>query len=150
MKKYLFVSLLMLGLSTLFVSCKEEDEFYRRNVTASELESGTATFLQSLGSKKWFFYFKDGYFGYSYFKGKDCVTMSYNYKYTLNGSTLTLNKEGMKCALTLELIHWGNGGGEQLRLVSKDDGSLPHDLEEGYYDKYTAESLAEFAFVERY
>lgn len=151
MKKHLFISLLVLGMSTLFISCEKKDEFFIRNMSASELESGTATFVQRSGSKEWYIYFKNGYFGYAYFKRGEVVTMGHGYKYKLEGDVFTLENKNYKGELTkyslkLDLVHWGNGRGEQLRLVDSSGNNAPYNLEDGYYDKYY-ESLAECAFT---
>lgn len=151
MKKHLFISLLVLGMSVLFISCGEKDEFFMRNMSASELESGTATFVQRSGSEEWFIYFKNGYFGYSYLKRGEVITMGHGYKYKLGGNTFTLEKKNYKGELTkydltLDLVHWGDGKGEQLRLVDLNGDNVPYNLEEGYYDK-SYESLADYAFT---
>ena len=134
--------MLLLTMSMVFLSCEKEekDEFYERDITASELEAGYGTFSKVEGSKTHYLKFKDGILTISVFQGNKCES-AVTWNYSVNGDELYLYNAntimGTKTySLKIEWIHWGKGRGEQLMVVARDGGSVPSGLAEGYYDKY--------------
>lgn len=147
MKKALFL-LAMLPL-ILFVGCsdnEEKDEFYQRQVTSLELESGTATWEIKYGSATHYLLFEEGHLTALEYKNRKFTNRRYFDSYRIEGDSIYLTEKGSygasdkKYALYINLVHWGydkgedGTGGEQL-LIRGDKDNLPYKFQEGYYDK---------------
>lgn len=149
MKKILF-SLLV---APLLFSCagddSEKDTFQQRQVTSTELESGTATYKQTKGYKTYYLVFEKGILE-TWVDRDGKLTDSHRYdKYEIKGDSILLTKkpfmqgvlggETEYYTLYINHVHWGydktpevSVGGDQL-LIKGD--ILPLDFATGYYDK---------------
>ena len=151
-KKTNMKSLLFLMITALmFAGCskdEDKDEFYEKQITANELESGTGTYVMNKGSYTYYLVFKNGGLGYYTYKG-DKFTSIHFVDYSINKNNLNLVKhpymeevlggEKEYYTLYISFVHWGhekttdNGtGGEQL-LIRGDN--YPYEFATGYYDK---------------
>lgn len=145
-------SLLFLMITALmFAGCskdEEKDEFYEKQITANELESGTGTYVMNKGSYTYYLVFENGKLGYYTYKGGK-FTSIHSVDYSINKNDLNLVKhpymeevlggEKEYYTLYISFVHWGhekttdNGtGGEQL-LIRGDN--YPYEFATGYYDK---------------
>ena len=145
-------SLLFLMITALmFAGCskdEDKDEFYEKQITANELESGTGTYVMNKGSYTYYLVFKNGGLGYYTYKG-DKFTSIHFVDYSINKNNLNLVKhpymeevlggEKEYYTLYISFVHWGhekttdNGpGGEQL-LIRGDN--YPYEFAIGYYNK---------------
>lgn len=138
--------------ATLLIGCSSDDdnnkdEFSQRQVTASELESGTATYKQGKGTKTYYLVFKDGALTSWEYQGGEFTNHTY-YKYEIKGDSLYLTKEPylgeildgdtQYYTLYINMVHWGydkttdsGTGGDQL-LIRGDN--VQDKLATGYYD----------------
>lgn len=149
MKKALFL-LVMLPL-ILFAGCsddEEKDEFYQRQVTALELESGTATWETKYGSATHYLLFEEGHLIAFEYKNREFTNRRYFDSYKIEGDSIYLIEKGTYGApdknysLYINIVHWGfdkkdsedSTGGEQL-LIRGDKDKLPYKFRDGYYDK---------------
>ena len=154
MKKIIF--LLIVFIATMFCACSSndnnKDEFYQKQVTLAELESGTATYEMKKGTKTYYLVFEDRYLTYyEYMGGK--FTDNRSVEYSIDGDSIRMVKhpfmedvlggEKEYYSLYINMVHWGfdktsetGTGGEQL-LIRGD--KIPYMLQTGYYDKsYTS------------
>lgn len=135
----------------LFVGCsgdEEKDEFYQRQVTALELESGTATWETKYGSATHYLLFEEGHLTALEYKNRKFTDRRYFDTYKIEGDSIYLTVKGSYGApdksysLYINMVHWGfdkksgedSLGGEQL-LIRGDKDKLPYKFREGYYDK---------------
>ena len=84
-------SLLFLMITALmFAGCskdEDKDEFYEKQITANELESGTGTYVMNKGSYTYYLVFKNGGLGYYTYKG-DKFTSIHFVDYSINKTIL--------------------------------------------------------------
>lgn len=140
-------------LSLLFFSCSSDDdnkdEFSQRKVTASELESGTATYSQKKGTTTYYLVFENSSLHKWEYKGGEFTSHIYYDKYEIKGDSIYLTEkpsyyeelggEIKHYTLYINMVHWGydktadyGSGGDQL-LIRGDN--FPYEFQSGYYDK---------------
>ena len=145
-------NLLLLMITALMIAgCskdEEKDEFYEKQITANELESGTGTYVMNKGSYTYYLVFENGKLGYYTYKGGK-FTSIHSVDYSVNKNDLNLVKhpymeevlggEREYYTLYISFVHWGHEkttdygtGGEQL-LIRGDN--CPYEFATGYYDK---------------
>ena len=151
MKKITF--LLVALMATMFCACSsdddDKDEFYQKQVTATELEAGTATYQMTKGSKTYYLVFDDGALSAYEYKGGKITDSRYYDEYRIEGDSIYLTEkpfmedvlggETKHYSLYINMVHWGNKDSDQL-LIRGDD--VPYMFQTGYYDKsYTSLKL---------
>ena len=139
-------SLFLLAVIFTLLSCSNDDEirdeFSQRNVTAEELESGTATYFQTSASTTYYLVFNDGKMKSYIYKG-GTFTDNRTYDYSIDGDSIHLIKrpfmgdvlggENEYYSLYINMVHWGYlNKGDQLLI--RGDG-VPYNFKTGYYDK---------------
>ena len=89
--------LLLLLLFPLFISCggddEDQDEFYQKQVTNTELESGTATYKQVKGSSTYYLVFENGTLRTWVYKGGKFTDNMYYDKDEIKGDSLYFTKK---------------------------------------------------------
>lgn len=146
--KFVLVALLATVLCACSNNDDNKDEFYQKKVTATELESGTATYKMKKGTKTYYLVFEDGYLTYYEYKGGQ-FTDNRSVEYSIDGDSIRMIKhpymedvlggEKEYYSLYINMVHWGldktsetGTGGDQL-LIRGDN--TPYMFQTGYYDK---------------
>lgn len=140
----MMVALLLAGCS----KDEKKDEFYEKQITAIELESGTATYVMNKGSYTYYLVFENGELGYYKYKGGKFTSIrSVEYSISKNDLNIIdrpymeeiLGGDTKYYTLYISFVHWGferttdyGTGGDQL-LIRGDN--FPYEFETGYYNK---------------
>lgn len=146
MKKitFLFVALI----ATLFCACSDDenkDEYYDKQVTAQELESGTATYRKGDGSKTYYLVFQNGKIISYEWRGKNVDQIFFDYKIEGDSLYISRNRSSVEedyeyHSLYIRMVHWGYDktsdsdyatGGDQLLIRGDKDIYMFHT---GFYD----------------
>lgn len=143
MKKFLFLWAILPMIFACSSSDEEQqDEYYQRAVTASDIESYGGMWSQIKGSHTYYIRFREGKATIYDYKGGEFVDIRGFTKYELKGDSITfeetpiyqeiLGGETKYYTLFINLIHKGGYEEDQL-LIRGDD--VPYNFQVGFYSK---------------
>lgn len=139
--------LLVLSAILMFSCSKDKgdkDDFFQRQVTLSELISGTGTFVLDQSSSE-YLVFSESYVAL-FRRGastSDSHWIAYNNCSIVGDSIYFAHTSGNVGTYSayINLVHWGESKPGIEQILIRDGGNMPYYLKQGFYDKSTVIDL---------